>query len=64
MASVAGASFEPETIELMRRVLESAAAMLPMKLRTSSVKIELAELILNSAAAGERDLIGCSDEPL
>jgi hypothetical protein len=48
----------------MRRVLESAAAMLPMKLRTSSVKIELAELILNSAAAGERDPIGCSDEPL
>jgi hypothetical protein len=52
---VAGASFEPETIELLRLVLDNAAAMLPTHLRTSSVKIELAELILKAAARGERD---------
>ena len=55
MGSVAGASFEPETIKLMRLVLDNAAAMLPTHLRTLSVKIELAELILKAAAQGERD---------
>jgi hypothetical protein len=55
VGSVAGASFEPETIELLRQALENAAAMLPAHLRTSSVKIELAEMILKAAARGERD---------
>jgi hypothetical protein len=52
---VAGASFDPETIELMGRILENAAAMLPTHLRTTSVRTELAELIRKAAAAGERD---------
>jgi hypothetical protein len=57
VTGVAGASFEPETIELMRLVLEDAAAKLPRHSRTSGVKSELAELILKSAAGGERDPI-------
>ena len=44
------------TIQLMRLMLEEAAAKLPTHLRTSSIKIELAELILKAAAHGERDL--------
>jgi hypothetical protein len=55
MGGPPGATFEPETIELMRVVLEDAMAKLPTRMRTSSVKVELAELILKSAARGERD---------
>jgi hypothetical protein len=55
MGRAAGASFDTETVALMRAVLREAAAKLPKHLRTSSVKIELAELILQSAARGERD---------
>jgi hypothetical protein len=54
MAGV-GVSFDTETIRLMRMVLEQAFAGVPKHLRTSSVKIALAELILKSAAHGERD---------
>jgi hypothetical protein len=50
-----GVSFDTETIRLMRTVLDQAVARLPTHLRTSSVKIELAELILKFAAGGERD---------
>jgi hypothetical protein len=55
MCSAVGVSFEPETIELMRTVLDAAVMKLPKHLRASDVKSELAELILKSAAAGERD---------
>jgi hypothetical protein len=44
-----------QTIELMRAVLEETAAKVPKHLRTASVKVELAELILKFAAGGERD---------
>jgi hypothetical protein len=59
-----GATFEPETIELMRTVLEEATAKLPARLRTSSVKLELAELILRAAARGERDARCLRDDAL
>ena len=55
MSSVMGVSFDTDTVQLMRLVLEETAAKLPRHLRTSSVKIELAELILKAAAQGERD---------
>ena len=55
MSGVTGVSFDTETVQLMRLVLEETAAALPMHLRTSSIKIELAELILKTAAHGERD---------
>jgi hypothetical protein len=50
-----GASFDTATTELMRAVLDETAAKLPAHLRTSSVKVELAELILKATAEGERD---------
>jgi hypothetical protein len=50
-----GASFQPELIELMRTVLDDAAAMLPEAKRTSTVKAEIASQILACAAKGERD---------
>ena len=55
--NAAGASFQPELIELMKTVLDDAAAMLPEAKRTSAVKAEIASHILASAAKGERDPI-------
>jgi len=49
------AAFEPELVELMRSVLEEAAAMLPEAKRTSTTKADIASNILASAAKGERD---------
>ena len=50
-----GAVFQPELIELMKAVLDDAAAMLPEAKRTSAIKAEIASHILASAARGERD---------
>jgi hypothetical protein len=50
-----GAVFQPELIELMKAVLDDAAAMLPEARRTSAVKAEIASHILACAAKGERD---------
>jgi hypothetical protein len=47
------ASFSPEDVTLMKGVL--AAARLPLEKCTSSEKLVLAQRILNSAAAGQRD---------
>ena len=52
-----GAAFQPELIELMKAVLDDAAAMLPEAKRTSTVKAEIASHILACAAKGERDPI-------
>jgi hypothetical protein len=52
-----GTVFQPELIELMRAVLDAAAAMLPEAKRTSAMKAEIASLILAFAAKGERDPI-------
>ena len=51
-----GAVFQPELIELMKAVLDSAVATLPEAKRTSSMKAEIASHILACAAKGERDL--------
>ena len=51
------AVFQPELIELMRAVLDDAAAMLPEAKRTSTMKAEIASQILACAAKGERDPI-------
>ena len=50
-----GAVFPPDLIELMKAVLDDAAAMLPEAKRTSAVKAEIASHILACAARGERD---------
>ncbi len=50
-----GAGFQPELIELMKAVLDDAAAMLPEAKRTSTMKAEIASHILACAAKGERD---------
>jgi predicted subunit of tRNA(5-methylaminomethyl-2-thiouridylate) methyltransferase len=55
--NAAGASFQPELIELMRAVLDDATAMLPETKRTSAIKAEIASHILACAAKGERDPI-------
>jgi hypothetical protein len=50
-----GAVFQPELIELMKTVLDEAAATLPEAKRTSTVKADIASEILKCAAMGERD---------
>ena len=50
-----GALFDPELIELIKSVFDDAAAMLPESKRTSSIKAEMASIILASAANGERN---------
>ena len=50
-----GAVFQPELIELMKAVLDDAAAMLPEAKRTSTMKAEIASHILACAAKGERN---------
>ena len=50
-----GAVFQPELINLMKAVLDEAAATLPEWKRTSTTKAEMASQILGCAAKGERD---------
>jgi len=50
-----GAVFQPELIELMKAVLDDAAATLPEAKRTSTMKAEIASHILAYAAKGERN---------
>jgi hypothetical protein len=50
-----GAVFEPETIELMRSVLEAAWSSLLPHQQASLSRTVLAERILKAAAHGERD---------
>jgi hypothetical protein len=53
-----GAVFQPELISLMKSVLDEAAAALPEAKRTSTIKADMASVILARAAAnGERDPI-------
>ena len=50
-----GAVFQPELINLMKAVLDEAAATLPEGKRTSTTMAEMASQILGRAARGERD---------
>ena len=54
-ATMTGAVFQPELIQLMRSVLDEATLALPEPKRTSAMKAEIASHILASAAQGERD---------
>jgi len=49
------ATFDPETIELMRSVLDAAWASLLPEQQASMSRTFLAERILRAAARGERD---------
>lgn len=49
-------SFDPETVNLMRRALDEAAAMLPHSERTEDRKVMLASRILALASQGETDV--------
>jgi hypothetical protein len=50
-----GGTFDPETIELMRSVLDAAWASLLPEQQASVSRTLLAERILRAAARGERD---------
>jgi hypothetical protein len=52
---MAGVSFDTDTIELMRAVLEETVTKLPTHLRSVCSKVELAAFILKAAAGGEGD---------
>ena len=54
MLSASGAYYSPEIIQLMKGVLEEAAASLPEAKRTSAIKAEMACCILAAAGKGER----------
>jgi hypothetical protein len=54
MKDFSNASFPPEVIELMTSALEAAIAALPDPVHSSHITI-LAESILRTADAGERD---------
>ena len=50
-----GGTFDPETIDLMRSVLDAAWASLLPEQQASMSRTVLAERILRGAALGERD---------
>jgi hypothetical protein len=50
-----GAHFDPETIKIMRAVLDDAWAALRPNQQRELAKVHLAERILAAAANGERD---------
>jgi hypothetical protein len=54
MRNFADAAFEPEMIEAMSVALESAVSKLPEPVSSSHIN-QLAESILRTAKAGERD---------
>jgi hypothetical protein len=55
MAQRIGASFDPETLALLKRVLTEAEQSLPIEARTSEIRVQLASGILGAARDGERD---------
>jgi hypothetical protein len=55
MTQGSGATFDPETIVLLKKVLAEAERALPMRRRSSEARVKLATGILKAAANGERD---------
>jgi hypothetical protein len=51
------AAFDPETVSLLRAVLDQAIATLPLEGRSQEYKTLLASKLLRAASAGERDPI-------
>jgi hypothetical protein len=56
MGTQLGALFEPEAIDVMRQALDEAIAKLPAELRSTTIKVEMAERILKAASTGDRNL--------
>ena len=48
-------SFDPETVTLLREILDDAWASLPAEQQSTMQKTALAERMLKSVAQGERD---------
>jgi hypothetical protein len=48
-------NFDPETVAILREILDDAWASLPPEQQATMQKTALAERILKSAAQGERD---------
>lgn len=55
MKNLSNAAFSPEVIEIMSTALETAIGSLPEPVHSGHVNL-LAESILRSASAGERDV--------
>jgi hypothetical protein len=53
--AIAGHTYTPETLDLLRSVLEEAWASLSEFQQTQFPRSQLAERLLKAAAAGERD---------
>ena len=54
-ATMTGAVFQPELISLVKSILDEASAALPEAKRTSTIKVEMASVILARSAKGERN---------
>jgi hypothetical protein len=55
MGQPAGATLDPETIALLKRILVETEESLPSGVRSSEVTVRLASAMLTAAADGERD---------
>jgi hypothetical protein len=55
MVGKAPISFDPETVTLLREILDDAWASLPPEQQATMQKTALAERMLKSVAQGERD---------
>jgi hypothetical protein len=55
MTQGSGTTFDPETINLLKKVLAEAERTLPNQRRSSEARVKLATGILEAAAKGERD---------
>jgi len=55
MTQGSSATFDPETITLLKKVLAEAERTLPNQRRSSEARVKLATGILEAAAKGERD---------
>jgi hypothetical protein len=51
------ASFEPETLSVLKTAFDETCAALPPELLTQSTRAFIAECILQAAAKGERDAV-------
>jgi hypothetical protein len=57
MAEQIGASFDPDTLALLKRVLIEAEQSIPIEARTSAIRVQIAFRILKAARGGERNPI-------
>ena len=55
MAQQVGVNFDPDTLELLKKVLVEVEQSIPLEARTSAVRVHLACGILKAARNGERN---------